>query len=215
MNHQAIPRQKGCCYASFNNTRHTSGPRGCAGTVLPGRVSSFRRPPAVKYGKPALDNANLLALLQEKGLLVDQPIEAQRALDFIGYFRLRGYALPSMSATPSGRRFKPGTTFDTVLARYELDRELRRITHASAHRGKAEAFPIGSFLWDVERETHRSKDLFAQHYYNTYSEPLQRPAELLLPRSRNAAIFSSFRSPGRVASSITRSVQAPSRSRTC
>ena len=170
----------------------------------------------MKYGKPALDNANLLALLREKGLEVDQPIEAQRALDFIGYFRLRGYALPSMPATPSGRRFKPGTTFDTVLARYELDRELRRITlgqlerievavrtvisnqmslwygpfwylnypaqvlgHASAHKGKAEAFPIGSFLGDVERETHRSKDVFAQHYYNTYSEPLLPPSWLM------------------------------------
>lgn len=170
----------------------------------------------MKFGKPALGNEDLLARWQAKGLLVEQPTDARRALAFVGYFRLRGYALPSMMNSPEGRKFKSGTTFDTVLARYEIDRELRRITlgqlerievavrtvisnqmsllygpfwylnhplqvlgHAAGHKGKAEPFPIGGFLGDVERETHRSKDQFAQHYYKTYSEPLLPPSWLM------------------------------------
>ena len=88
----------------------------------------------MKYGKPALGNEDLLARWQAKGLLVEQPTDARRALAFVGYFRLRGYALPSMMNSPEGRKFKSGTTFDTVMARYEIDRELRRITLGQLER---------------------------------------------------------------------------------
>ncbi len=198
-----------------NNTRHTSWQRSRAGTVLPGRVSRFWGL-FVKYNKPALSNADLLARWQAKGLAVTNPADAQRALSFIGYFRLRGYALPLMTPKPSGRQFKAGVTFDDILARYELDRDLRRITlgqlerievavrtvisnimslqygpfwylnhpsqvlgHISGPRGKTEPFKLGAFLGEVERETHRSKDTFAQHYFSTYTEPLLPPSWLM------------------------------------
>jgi len=170
----------------------------------------------VKYNKQALSNADLLARWQAKGLVIASTADATRALNFIGYFRLRGYALPLMTQTSAGRQFRPGTTFDEILARYELDRELRRITlgqlerievavrtvvsnqmslqygpfwylnhpsqvlgHALGHRGKPEPFPLGRFLGDVERETQRSKDPFAQHYFSTYNEPLLPPSWLM------------------------------------
>lgn len=170
----------------------------------------------MKYSKPALSNADLLARWQAKGLAVPQPADAERALNFIGYFRLRGYALPLMNTTPSGRVFKAGVKFDDILARYELDRELRRITlgqlerievavrsvisnvmslqygpfwyfnhpahvlgHAKTLRGKLEPFALGSFLGEVERETHRAKDPFALHYFSTYTEPLLPPSWLM------------------------------------
>ncbi len=170
----------------------------------------------MKYNKPALSNAALLARWQAKGLTVANPADAERALNFIGYFRLRGYALPLMTPTPAGRQFKPGTTFDEILARYELDRDLRRITlgqlerieiavrtvisnvmslqygpfwylnhpaqvlgHAPGLSGRPEPFKLGGFLSDVERETRRSKDAFAQHYFGTYTEPLLPPSWLV------------------------------------
>lgn len=82
----------------------------------------------MKYAKPALTDAQLLARWQAKGLLVPDPEAAERALCFIGYFRLRGYALPLMQTAPGGRVFKSGANFSDILARYELDRDLRRIT---------------------------------------------------------------------------------------
>lgn len=211
-----MSRQRCSCYTSPNNTRHTSGLRFGACTVLPGRVSYFRGLFSVKYNKPALSNTDLLARWQAKGLVVACSADAERALNFIGYFRLRGYALPLMTQTPAGRHFKPGVTFDHILARYEFDRDLRSITlgqlerievavrsvisnqmslrygpfwylnhpaqvlgHAAGHRGKSEPFPLGGFLGEVERETHRSKDQFAQHYFNTYTEPLLPPSWLM------------------------------------
>jgi abortive infection bacteriophage resistance protein len=131
----------------------------------------------MKYSKPALSNANLLARWQAKGLVVASAEDAGRALNFIGYFRLRGYALPLMTQTSAGRQFKAGSTFTDILARYELDRELRRIT--LGQHGKLEPFKLGGFLGEVERETHRSKDTFAQHYFSTYTEPLLPPSWLM------------------------------------
>ncbi|MCF8211224.1 MAG: hypothetical protein K9K38_17755 [Rhodoferax sp.] len=47
----------------------------------------------MKYSKPALSNADLLARWQAKGLAIPQLADAERALLFIGYFRLRGYVV--------------------------------------------------------------------------------------------------------------------------
>lgn len=171
----------------------------------------------MKYSKPALSNADLLARWQAKGLAIPLPADAERALTFIGYFRLRGYALSLMMPTPSGRQFAAGIRFEDILARYEFDRELRRITlgqlerievavrtvisnqmslqygpfwylnhpsqvlgHATGPAGRTEPFKMGGFLGEVERETHRSKDTFAQHYFRTYTEPLLPPSWLVV-----------------------------------
>lgn len=171
----------------------------------------------MKYAKPALSNNDLLARWQGKGLSVSDLDKARRALSFVGYFRLRGYALPLMHALPDGSRvFNAGATFADILARYELDRDLRRITlgqlerievavravisnqmshqygpfwylnypaqvlsHAPGRDNKPEAFTIGRFLSDVERETRRSSDLFAKHYFQKYTDPLLPPSWLM------------------------------------
>ena len=169
----------------------------------------------MKYNKPAFSNAALLTRWQTKGLAVPSTADAERALNFIGYFRLRGYALPLMKQTPEGRLFKSGVKFEDILARYELDFDLRRITlgqlerievavrtvisnvmslqygpfwyfnhpaqvlgHVVGPKGR-EPFKLGGFLGEVERETSRSKDTFAQHYFKTYTEPLLPPSWLM------------------------------------
>jgi abortive infection bacteriophage resistance protein len=52
----------------------------------------------MKYEKPALSLDALLSRWQMKGLVVPDLDAARRALTFIGYFHLRGYALPLMHA---------------------------------------------------------------------------------------------------------------------
>ena len=89
----------------------------------------------MKYSKTALSNADLLARWQAKGLQVPDLDTARRALTFIGYFRLRGYALPLMRTEPNGSRvFQAGARFPDILSRYELDRDLRRITLGQLER---------------------------------------------------------------------------------
>lgn len=170
----------------------------------------------MKYAKVPLSNADLLARWQGKGMTVPCTVDAVRALNYVGYFRLRGYALSLMTPSPAGRVFLPGVSFEDVLVRYEFDRGLRRITlgqlerievavrtvisnqmsmqygpfwylnhpaqvlgHAPGHGSRSEPFPLGSFLGAVERETRRSRDLFAQHYFGTYTEPLLPPSWLM------------------------------------
>ncbi len=83
----------------------------------------------MKYDKVARPDADLLARWQEKGLHVPNPDDALRALTFVGYFRLRGYALPLMRSMPNGGRvFKAGVSFPDILARHDFDRDLRNIT---------------------------------------------------------------------------------------
>lgn len=89
----------------------------------------------MRYAKPALSNADLLVRWQTKGLAIPDMGAAQRALHFVGYFRLRGYALPLMLRQPDGSRvFKAGASFTDILARYELDRDVRRITLGQLER---------------------------------------------------------------------------------
>ena len=80
--------------------------------------------PTAHFSKPALPPAALLAHLQAKGLVVSDALLAERALARIGYYRLLIYMRPlQLPALP--RRFMPGTTFEQILALYDLDRELR------------------------------------------------------------------------------------------
>ncbi|HEU4453669.1 MAG TPA: Abi family protein [Longimicrobium sp.] len=85
-------------------------------------------PPAKKpYSKPALSPPALLAHLQQRGLLLPNPLDALHALEYIGYYRLLIYMRPLQKLDPATgtQRFTPGTTFGDVLDLYNFDRKLR------------------------------------------------------------------------------------------
>lgn len=88
----------------------------------------------MRYTKAALPSPQLIARWQAKGLAIADIAAAERALTFVGYFRLRGYALALMQPSPTGRIFVAGATFDNILACYELDRDLRRIVLGQLER---------------------------------------------------------------------------------
>jgi len=155
----------------------------------------------VKYTKVPLSNAALLARWQEKGLAVPSVIAAERALNFIGYFRLRGYALSLMISTPAGRMFQPEVSFEDVIARYEFDRVLRRIT-----LGQLERIAVAVLGRSSSRSLAACADLAAQYLRSSRtcvesslcrpagcSSPsrgtFQRSAKLLLFGGRHAAVL--------------------------
>jgi abortive infection bacteriophage resistance protein len=62
--------------------------------------------------------------LIERGMQVANPDRAIRYLSHLNYYRLAAYWLP-FEADHATHRFKPGTSFDQVLASYIFDKQLR------------------------------------------------------------------------------------------
>ena len=69
--------------------------------------------------------------LAGRGMEIPDRDAAERCLNHIGFYRLRAYwsALESVDVTDtdSGRRFRPGTSFNGVMARYMFDQRLRAL----------------------------------------------------------------------------------------
>lgn len=158
--------------------------------------------PKVPYTKPALTIAQQIAKLQGEGMVIADPALAQHCLQHISYYRLSAYWLffehPKGQAGP---RFKPGTTFEEVVALYEFDRNLRLLVLDAVER--VEVAIRGSWAYvlatkagahgylnqplysnyhrfkgnrdKLDEETGRSKDTFILHYKAKYSGPKRPP----------------------------------------
>lgn len=164
----------------------------------------------VQYTKLPLSPQDLVLRLEQKGLTIPNHNYATDTITMVSYFRLKGYALEFMRQAAPGfahgsRVFIPGTTFDDVMARYELDRVLRAlileqierievairtvIVHElSAHflsphwhlnfskKVLSESDEQAKFLSKISHEVHRSKEHFIKHYFMTYTDPILPPA---------------------------------------
>jgi abortive infection bacteriophage resistance protein len=74
------------------------------------------------YQKAVLPFTSQLALLEGRGLCIENEAEALAALQQISYYRLSAYFLPYQAEKD---RFNAGVTFGQVLNTYSFDRELR------------------------------------------------------------------------------------------
>jgi len=148
----------------------------------------------VPYLKPPVPVADQVALLQSRGMAVPDVPAAINALERISYYRFTGYALAWRQANTD--QFRPGVSFDEVLALYEFDRRLRdliwcavepievalrtrltlRLTiahgNAFAHTDPALFRPgwnHARWLQQVDTEGDRSHELFIQHFQQNYT----------------------------------------------
>ncbi|WP_130473038.1 Abi family protein [Candidatus Magnetaquicoccus inordinatus] len=78
----------------------------------------------MRYDKPHASFAQQIALLQSRGMLIDDPSHAAHSLAHLNYYRLVAYWLP-FEEDHATHRFRPGTRFSAVLNLYEFDRKLR------------------------------------------------------------------------------------------
>lgn len=82
----------------------------------------------VPFSKPALPLADQVALLRGRGLIIADDDAASRYLHAISYYRLAGYTRYFASPEDIRReQFRPGTTFDDVIALYVFDRRVRAL----------------------------------------------------------------------------------------
>ncbi|KFI21390.1 Abi family protein [Nitrosococcus oceani] len=151
------------------------------------------------YQKPALTFDDQLALMRERGLVINNSAYALSQLSAISYYRLSAYWHPFRVRDGQGNissEFIEGTRFEDVVALYEFDRELRLLVMAAIERievhlrtlityhightygafGHADpgnfhtGFRHKEWLAKLEKEAQRSNDAFITHYKNKYTE---------------------------------------------
>ena len=156
-------------------------------------MSAPKRP----FAKPATTHTQQIALLQQRGMRIDDAAKAGFYLQHLNYYRLGAYWLPFEADHPN-HRFLPGTSFDDVLALYVFDRELRLLVLdaierievsvrsqwayqlAHLHGPHAHLDPllaVNPHHWQnntskLTEEVDRSDETFIRHLKDTYSEPL-------------------------------------------
>lgn len=163
------------------------------------------------FAKPSLTTDEQLALLQNRGMGIVDIDRARNALNHVNYYRLRAYWLPfeDAGAQDGPHRFLPGTDFDTVVAIYNFDRELRLLLLDAIERVEISlrtrlanelTLRYGPFaheqalhfsrpdIWrygrdELYKEYARSRETFAEHYRSQYphlsSPPLWVACELM------------------------------------
>mgnify|MGYP001216213677 CR=1 FL=1 len=146
-----------------------------------------------EYTKPYLTVEQQISLLQERGMLIEDPVAAREALSQVSYYRLSAYWYPFRKEDCSDQ-FKPGTSFSEVLRIYEFDRRLRLVVLDGiegvevrvrtclidvigwlfgpfGHRDEEVARDKTThrdWLNRLDEEVGRSKEVFISHFRSTY-----------------------------------------------
>ena len=78
-----------------------------------------------RYSKAYSSPAQLVSLLQSRGLLIENATRTENYLRHIGYYRFSAYLYPLLTTPKENHVFKPGATFNQALDMYRFDRHLR------------------------------------------------------------------------------------------
>lgn len=160
------------------------------------------------YQKPTASTQELIAKLRQRGLLIEDECEAERALTFIGYFRISGYCLPYYQVTQERKPmlvqpkvFTEGTTLKDVICLYEFDRKLRLIVleqiqkieiglrtclseYMSSQYGCHWFMNLAMLDKDYDYQgffgqIRDAKEVFIDHYKKTYTHPMHPPSWMI------------------------------------
>lgn len=77
------------------------------------------------YTKTYSSPAQLVRLLQSRGLHIENVARTENYLRHIGYYRFSAYLYPLLTTPKENHVFKPGATFNQALDMYRFDRHLR------------------------------------------------------------------------------------------
>lgn len=147
----------------------------------------------MQYTKPPLTFDQQLDLLISRGLIVNDRPQALKILRQISYYRLSAYCIPFHI---SKDQFHGSAKFEDVYELYCFDREFRFflaryiepieisirtiLTNYLAHKYDAfgyvdprnfpPSFDHAKWLFSVEEEVNRSKEIFVEHYRTKYTK---------------------------------------------
>lgn len=176
-----------------------------------------------RYTKSYTSPAQLAALLQSRGLFVENVARTENHLRHIGYYRFSAYLYPLLTTPKENHVFKPSATFNQALDMYRFDRHLRllmfneiekievavrsAIVNITSHEtGNPFWMTDPSCFYDtntfvktkqlIDAELARSREDFIEHFRNTYSDPYP-PAWMLaeiLPLGVLTKIYTNIKS---------------------
>ena len=184
---QKLANQSYCSYICHTRTRQASS------QCLNRRVVFF-----MKFIKQYASPAELLTILQDRGLELCETVNSEAILRSIGYYRLSGYLYPFLEQPKSTHVFKPGSSLLAALKLYEFDRKLRmlvfdqierieiavrsaivNITCAETHdvfwmtnsTYFAHSHKFEKTMSLIDKELQNSHEDFVSHFRHTYEEP--------------------------------------------
>ena len=157
----------------------------------------------MKYTKPPLTFEAQLALLESRGMTIEDAPGALGALAHLNYYRLRAYwrGMEGAKCPDEDHRFQAGASFKRALRLYAFDRSLRLLImdaigqvevsirtqwayHLSLAYGAHAYLEPGYFrspeayqrsMGSLQEEMARSQETFISHYQRTYAEPRLPP----------------------------------------
>ena len=82
---------------------------------------------AITFKKLYSTAADILSLLQQRGLQIDDTEQAAQILTSIGYYRFSAYLYPFLLQPKEQHQFKPTSHFQSALNLYRFDKKLRML----------------------------------------------------------------------------------------
>ncbi len=154
----------------------------------------------MRYSKQPIDIPTQLALLKQRGMIVNDEDKALRQLGSVSYFRLANY-WKAFETEDITHRLAPNTKFEDVISLYAFDKELRAIIFTAiqdvevALRTRIIHFfslVHGAFWFmdaakfnnqsiyqtcidNIQTELSRSKEEFLQEHFIKYDSPSMPP----------------------------------------
>ena len=152
----------------------------------------------VNFTKTYTSPAQLVSLLQSRGLFIEDAKKTESYLRHIGYYRFSAYLYPLLTLPKENHIFKNGATFNQALTMYRFDRHLRLLMFnqiekievavrsaivniTSRETGNPFWMTDPSCFYDanqfaktkqlIDAELAKSREDFIEHFRSTYVEP--------------------------------------------
>ena len=145
----------------------------------------------MRFDKPAKTFDEQVALLESRGMDMGDLDRAKRYLSHLNYYRLAAYWLP-FEQSHSPHRFKPDTSFNTVLEHYIFDRELRLLVMDAIERVEVSLRTNWAYHLSHSHGTHAhlNPDLFKRRWPHSQniamlSNTVSRSSEVFIRHFRN------------------------------
>jgi abortive infection bacteriophage resistance protein len=154
----------------------------------------------MEYSKSPISYIQQIAILKERGLLIQNEEQALKELHIISYFRLANYWRP-MELDKTTHQFKPNSYFENALSLYYFDKKLRTLVFTAIQSIEIAlrtqmihhiSMKYGAFwfmdkticgdekmfqdnLTRIQQEVKRSKEDFIQEHFLKYNSPSLPP----------------------------------------